>query len=105
MVGVTKFMEGDWVRVVIEGAVTSVGNEGLFIQTGVDTLSYVPFAHCDLLTPVEPPDGSIVVDADDDVWQSNHGHWFQTGCEESLSWRTLSKDWAPLTVLREGKGK
>lgn len=50
----------------------------------------------------EPEQGSVVRDADGDVWHRQHEGWFLAGSDiEGRSWRSVC-DYAPLWLLVDG---
>jgi len=54
----------------------------------------------------QPDPGSIVLDRDGDEWHlQDDGHWYSDNPAESIEWFELIRDWGPLELIRDGKGK
>jgi hypothetical protein len=58
----------------------------------------------ELVTPAEPPVGSVVVDREGDTWQHLGRGWYCIGDGERTPWEEVATC-APFTVLREGWGE
>jgi hypothetical protein len=58
----------------------------------------------ELITPAEPPVGSVLVDSVGDVWIRRASGWAVTGDGDIVPWSEVSS-FGPFKVLREGWGE
>lgn len=98
--------KGDRVRIVhvTEGVVTLAGEGGLSLRTAdgylVHCLSGGPGVRTiEILTPAEPPIGSVALDRHGLAWQ-RRGAWNSTD-DDLCSWADL-QGLGPLTVIHRG---
>jgi len=92
---------GDRVRVVLEGVARDMEQGDFEIGPALGGNYIAPNADhvvsIELLTPAEPPEGSVVRTVGDGVYQRLGAGWFRAGSSRSVTWLTLTA-FSPIVI-------